>query len=149
MVNTDSTQSWKEDEGQSYATSSEKQVEVLDRYEQFARASSVALVVKNPPANTGDSRTMGLIPGSGRSPGKGHGNPLQDSCLENPIDGGAWQVTVHGVAKSRTGLSDFTFTFTFLILGQYYQGQSQSFSNACLPFNRGTGKEIFTQMIKI
>ena len=64
-------------------------MEVLDRYEQFARASSVALVVKNPPANTGNNRTMGLIPGLARSPGRGHGNPLQDSCLENPMDRGA------------------------------------------------------------
>ena len=64
-------------------------MEVLDRYEQFARASSVALVVKNPPANTGNNRTMGLIPGLARSPGGGHGNPLQDSCLENPMGRGA------------------------------------------------------------
>ena len=47
------------------------------------------------------------IPGSGKSPGEGNGNPLQYSCLENPMDGGAWQATVHGVAKSRTRLSDF------------------------------------------
>ena len=48
------------------------------------------------------------IPGSGRSPGEGNGNPLQYSCLENPMDKGAWWATVPGVAKSRTGLSDFT-----------------------------------------
>ena len=58
--------------------------------------------VKNPPANTGDS---GSIPGSGRSPGEGNGNPLQYSCLENPIDRGAWQAIVHGVAKE----SDMTW----------------------------------------
>ena len=52
------------------------------------------------------------IPGSGRSSGEGNGNPLQYSCLENPMDGGTQQATVHGVAKSRTRLSDFTFTFT-------------------------------------
>ena len=51
---------------------------------------------------------LGLIPGSGRSPGEGNGNPLQYSCLENSMDGGAWWATVHGVAKSRTPLSDFT-----------------------------------------
>ena len=51
---------------------------------------------KNPPANAGD---VGLIPGSGRSPGEGNGNPLQYSCLENPMDGGAWQATVHKVSK--------------------------------------------------
>ena len=52
---------------------------------------------------------LGLIPGSGRYPGEDHGNPLQYSCLENPMDGGAWWTTVYGVAKSRTQLSDFTF----------------------------------------
>ena len=55
--------------------------------------------------NAGD---LGSIPGSGRSPGEGNGNPLQYSCLENPMDGRAWLATVHGVAKSRTRLSDFT-----------------------------------------
>ena len=59
--------------------------------------------------------SLTLIPGSGRSPGEGNGNPLQYSCLENPVDGGSWQATVHGVAKSWTQLSDFTF-FHFLIL---------------------------------
>ena len=54
----------------------------------------------------------GLILGLGRPPGEGNGNPLQYSCLENPMDGGAWWATVHGVAKSQTRLSDFTFTFT-------------------------------------
>ena len=54
---------------------------------------------------TGD---LGSIPGSGRSPGEGNGNALQYSCLENPVDGGAWWATVHGVTKSRTRLSDFT-----------------------------------------
>ena len=62
--------------------------------------------------NAGD---LGSIPGSGRSPGEGNGNPLQYSCLENPMDGGAWWATVHGVAKSQTRLSDFTFTFTFML----------------------------------
>ena len=52
----------------------------------------------------------GSIPGLGRSPGEGNGNPLQDYCLENPMDRGAWQATVHGVAKSRTRLSDFTLS---------------------------------------
>ena len=54
---------------------------------------------------------LGSIPGLGRSPGEGNGNPLQYSCLENPMDGGAWWATVHGVAKSQIRLSDFTFTF--------------------------------------
>ena len=67
-------------------------------------AAKVTLAVKNPPGNTGDTRDMGSIPGSGRSPGGGHGNPLQWSCLENPMDGGAWWATVHGMAKSWTQL---------------------------------------------
>ena len=54
-------------------------------------------MVKNPPANAGDVRDVGFIPGSGRSPGEG--NPLQYSCLRNPMDRGAWQATVHGVAR--------------------------------------------------
>ena len=62
-------------------------------------------VVKNPPANAGDARDAGLIPGLGRSPGRGHGNRLQYSCLGNPMDGGAWRAAVHGVSKSRTWLS--------------------------------------------
>ena len=59
-------------------------------------------MVKNFPANAGDTRDGGLIAGSGRSPGGGHGNPLQYSCLENPMDRGACRTTVHGVAKSQT-----------------------------------------------
>ena len=55
--------------------------------------------VKASASNAGD---LGLIPGSGRSPGEENGNPLQYSCLENPMDGGAWWATVHGVVKSRT-----------------------------------------------
>ena len=73
----------------------------------------VALVVKNLPANAGDVREVRSIPGLGRSPGGGNGNPLQYSCLENPMDRGAWRATVHGItratvhgiAKSRTRLS--------------------------------------------
>ena len=60
-------------------------------------------VVKNLPANAGDA---GLIPGLGRCPGGANGNPLQCSCLENPMDGGAWWATVHGVAKSQTLVND-------------------------------------------
>ena len=64
----------------------------------------VAPVVKNLPASAGVLRDSGSIPGSGRFPGGEHGNPLQYSCLENPMDGGAWRTTVHGVAKSQTRL---------------------------------------------
>ena len=60
--------------------------------------------------NAGD---LGSITGSGISPGEGNGNPLQCSCLENPMDGGAWKAAVHGVAEGRTQLNDFTFTFHF------------------------------------
>ena len=59
-------------------------------------------VGNNPPANAGDTRNMGSVPESGRSPGVGNGNPLQYSCLENSMYRGAWQATVHGVAKSQT-----------------------------------------------
>ena len=67
-------------------------------------ASQVVNVVKNTPANARDVRDMGLIPGSGGSPGGGHSNLLQCSCLENSMDGGAWWATVHGVTKSWTRL---------------------------------------------
>ena len=69
------------------------------------RASLVALTVKRSACSAGDP---GSIPGLQRSPGEGDGNPLQFSCLENPMDGGAWWATVHGVVKSRTRLSAFT-----------------------------------------
>ena len=66
----------------------------------------VAQMVKRPPANAGDTGDSDLIPGLGRPPGGGNGNPLQYSCLENSMDRGAWRATVHGVAKSQTGLSN-------------------------------------------
>ena len=65
-------------------------------------------MVKNPPANAGDIRDVGSIPGSGRSPGEGHGNPLQYSCLGNPMDRGASRATVHGVTKSQTRLKQLS-----------------------------------------
>ena len=65
----------------------------------YISASQVALVVKNPPAKTGGIRDLGSVPGLGRSPGEGNGNPLQYSCLENPMDRGAWRATVHGITK--------------------------------------------------
>ena len=68
-------------------------------------------MVKESACNAGDTADVGSVPGSGRSPGEGNGNLLQYSCLENPMDGGAWWAIVHGVAKSRTRLRDFTFTF--------------------------------------
>ena len=75
-------------------------------------------MVKNLPANAGVARDVGSIPGSGGFPGVGNGNPLQYSCLENPMDGGAWGATVHGVAKSRTRLSDFTHSLTHSFIGR-------------------------------
>ena len=72
--------------------------------------SLVAQRLKASACNAGD---LGSIPGSGRSPGEGNGTPLQYSCLENPVDGGAWWATVHGVPKSQTRPSDFTFTFQY------------------------------------
>ena len=68
-------------------------------------ASPVALAVKNPPANVGDASDVGLIPGVGRSSGEGNGNPLQYSHLENPMNRGVWQATVHRVARVRHDLA--------------------------------------------
>ena len=65
-------------------------------------ASQVVLEVKNPPANAGDLRGVGSLPGSGRSCGGGHGNPLQYSCMENPVGRGAWRATVHGITQSQS-----------------------------------------------
>ena len=66
------------------------------------QGSQVALVVNNPSAQVGDIRDASSIPGLGGSPGRGHGDPLQYSCLENPMDRGAWWATVHGVTESNT-----------------------------------------------
>ena len=68
----------------------------------------VVLVVKNLPANAGDIRDSGLIPGLGRSPVEGNGNPLQYSCLEDPVDRGAWCAIVPGVTKSQTPLKQLS-----------------------------------------
>ena len=73
----------------------------------------MAQTVKHHARHAGDP---GSIPGWGRSPGEGNGNPLQYSCLENSMDGGAWWATVHGVAKSQTQLNDFTFTFIYIYI---------------------------------
>ena len=72
-------------------------------------------MVKNPPANAGDTRDMGLIPGLGGSPGGGNGNPLQYSCLENPMDRGAWQTTVHG-GHTVSDMTEYTHMSNFLNL---------------------------------
>ena len=88
-------------------------LDLLSLFTQFIscphnQSSQVAPVVKNPPANSGDIKDVGWIPGSRRSPGGGHGNPLQYSCLKNPMDRGAWQATVHRVAKSWTQLKQLS-----------------------------------------
>ena len=91
-------------------------------------ASQVALVVKNPPANEGDVRDVGSVPGLQRSPGGGHGNPLQYSYLEDPIDRGVWWAIVHGVAKIWTRLKRMTTqrqprrVFSVLLLFPQLQG---------------------------
>ena len=80
-------------------------------------------MVKNPPANAGDKRDAGSVPRLGRSPGGGHGNPLQYSCLGNPMDRGAWWATVHGVTKSWTrlkGLSILTYEETVEARGAWH-----------------------------
>ena len=71
------------------------------------------LVVRNPPVNSGDIRDSG----SGRSPGGGHGNPLQHSCLENPMDRGAWKAAVHGVSKERDRTQQLTSSSILPITG--------------------------------
>ena len=65
-------------------------------------------MVNNSPANVGDIRDLGSVPELGKSPGGGHGSSLQYSCLENPMDGGVWQATVHGVTKSQTRLKQLS-----------------------------------------
>ena len=76
----------------------------------LTQASQVVLVVKNLPANAGDVREAGSIPGSGRSPGGGNSNPFQYSCLENPMDRGAWWATVHGSQRVRHNWRDLAHT---------------------------------------
>ena len=83
----------------------------------------MALVVKNPPANAGDIKNVGLIPGSGRSPGEEHGNPLQYSCLENPMDRGAWWLqsvesqsrTWPKLFSTHAHIHTSTFLYAFLV----------------------------------
>ena len=97
------------------------------------RASQVVQAVKNPPANTGDVRDTGSITGLGRSPRRGHGNPLQYSCLENPTDREAWQVTVHRVAKSQIR-PKWPRMHTHI----QFSSVAQSCPTLCNPMNRST-----------
>ena len=104
-------------------------------YYTYMWASQVVLVVKNLPSNAEDIRDVGSIPGSGTSPGGEHGNPLQYSCIENPMDRGAWRAMVQRVAKSQTQLkqlsthacfinNEFLFSKCFIIMCQ-----------TCFPYN--------------
>ena len=77
-----------------------------------SHAAQLAEVVKNPHVNVGNTRDVGSIPESGKSPGVGNGNLLQYSCLENAMDRGVYRTTVHGAAKSQTGLSTRTPSHT-------------------------------------
>ena len=93
---------WLPTSGGSVAATTAKSSPSYNLTRSLPRASQVVPVVKNPPASAGDIRDVGSFPESGRSPGGGHGNPLQYSCLENPMDRGAWWAIVHGVTKSQT-----------------------------------------------
>ena len=108
-------------------------------------------MAKNPPASARDARDAGSIPGSGRSPGEGNGNPLQYSCLGNSMDRGAWQATVHRVAKSWTRLSVHTLTHTHTHRG-IFMGIALYFisiiSLGQYPFIlREKGKEVFCRSV--
>ena len=100
---------WTEEPGAGYCPWGHKESDTTEQLSDFTNTLQGfpgGTVVKNPPANAGDARDAGSIPGSGRFPESGNGNLLQYSGLENHMDRGAWQATVHGVAKSRTQLSN-------------------------------------------
>ena len=102
-------QSYEENYGKEYYFSLSRFVPPrFDTLYIYTKGFSGGSTIKNLPANAGDAGFVGLIPGLGRSPGKRNGNPLQYSCLENPMDRGAWRAVVHGVTKSRTQLSTQT-----------------------------------------
>ena len=82
----------------------------------------MALVVKNPPANAGAARYAGLIPGLGRSPEEGLGNPVQYSCLENPLDRVAWRATVHRVTKSQIQLKHVCVQYSMVMRNEIEHG---------------------------
>ena len=90
---------------------------------------------------------LGSIPGSRRSPGERNGNPFQYSCLENPMDGGAWWATVHGVAKSRTRLSDFALPYLFIIGDWNAKVGSQETSGVTGKFGLGIRNEAGQRLI--
>ena len=100
-------------------------------------ASQVVLVVKNQPTNAGDIRDTVFIPGLGRFPAGGHGNPLQYSCLENPKDRRAWQAIVHTVTKSQTGLKRLS---THMKDGGYQGLGAQELGRCCLRYRPATSR---------
>ena len=102
-------------------------------------ASQVVLMRKNPPANEGDIRDTGLIPGSGRSPGGGHGNTLQYSCLGNPMNREVWQDIVYAVAKSQTRVK-WLSTHACMNLRKYLKNKHNS--NTVCPFSIGELRSI-------
>ena len=117
------------------------------------RASEVAQVIKSPPANAGDSKDMGLIPGSGRFPAVRNGNPLQYSCLENSMDRRAWWATVHGVTRSWTRLSNFHFYFspqtTYLLFDKKLQDMPESKGKQSREIKRTSDQTGVTQMLEL
>ena len=100
----------------------------------------VAQMVNKLPANTGD---LGLIPGSGRFPGEGNGNPFQYSCLENSMDRGPWQATVHGIAKSQTWLSALHYCLPFSISSLLTFIDTNYFHSKNIPTHRQVKKSFF------
>ena len=94
--------------------------------------------VKNLPANVGDIGNVGLLPRSGRSPGGGNCNPLQYSCLENPMDRGVWKATVQGVVKSWTRLSDWACTHAHTLAHTYEHSGTSLCLNICFQFSWAT-----------
>ena len=119
------TRQW---EGQSLLDTVSQQPRTLS----YIRGFPGGTVVKNLPANAGDARDAGSIPGLGRSPGVGNGNRLQYSCQENSMDRGAWWATVHGVAKSQTRLSTHTLNNRFPVRVK----QASTGRKCCLGFSQ-------------
>ena len=102
---------------------------------QYFGASQVALMLRNPPANVGGARDVSSTPGSGRSPGAGHNNLLQYSCMENPMDRGAWWATVHRFAKNPTLLMQLrTLTCTGKVCAKLQWSQMQKYVMDCIHF---------------
>ena len=109
-----------------------------------ANPIQVTLLVKNPPANAGDKRDAGLIPGSGISSGGGHGNPLQYSCLENPMDRGAWWAMVLGL-QGWTQMSNFARTHIHHLRSVKPCARPLANRNSFQPYN-GLGVMIITKL---